>query len=197
MAWKELFEAARLASTVVGCSRSDVADRRRTARHLEACGNPAVRIGARTDAAHAGAAYVRCMWMPAARTGWVLTTVVEGERETREDGGAHTPMLTRLGSSAIAGGNEGLVALVGWMAIVFSTLYFVSDLIELMQGGFSTTQLVLTYAAESAIPLFVLGLYALQRPPDRSTRTRRRARVCLCVRLLHEHGHVRDHREDE
>jgi hypothetical protein len=43
-------------------------------------------------------------------------------------------------------------------------LYFASDLIELLQGGFSTAQLSLTYAAEAAIPLLVLGLYALQRP---------------------------------
>jgi hypothetical protein len=43
-------------------------------------------------------------------------------------------------------------------------LYFLSDLIELAQGRFSTSQLALTYAAEAAIPLFVLGLLAVQRP---------------------------------
>jgi hypothetical protein len=53
---------------------------------------------------------------------------------------------------------------IGSAAFAFSVLYFLSDLIELLQGGFSTTQLALTYAAEAAIPLFVLGLYALQRP---------------------------------
>jgi hypothetical protein len=47
---------------------------------------------------------------------------------------------------------------------VFSALYLLSDLLELVQGGFSMPQLVLTYLAESAIPLFVLGLYAVQRP---------------------------------
>jgi hypothetical protein len=53
---------------------------------------------------------------------------------------------------------------VGLAAVVFSALYFVSDLVELAQGGFSTAQLALTFVAEAAIPLFVLGLYAVQRP---------------------------------
>ena len=53
---------------------------------------------------------------------------------------------------------------VGLSAVVFSVVYIVSDVIELAQGGFSTTQLVLTYAAEAALPLFVIGLYAVQRP---------------------------------
>jgi hypothetical protein len=52
---------------------------------------------------------------------------------------------------------------VGWSAIAFSVMYLVSDVIELAQGGFSTVQLVLTYAAEAALPLFVLGLCAAQR----------------------------------
>jgi hypothetical protein len=57
-----------------------------------------------------------------------------------------------------------LASLIGGVAVLFSALYAVSDLIELIQGGFSTTQLALTYAAEAAIPVFVLGLYAVQRP---------------------------------
>jgi hypothetical protein len=63
-----------------------------------------------------------------------------------------------------AGGTPGAAILVGVAAVVFSALYFVSDLVELAQGGFSTSQLVLTYVAEAAIPLFVIGLYAVQRP---------------------------------
>jgi hypothetical protein len=59
---------------------------------------------------------------------------------------------------------DGSALLIGATAVVFSALYLVSDVIELLQGGFSTAQLVLTYVAEAAIPLFVLGLYALQRP---------------------------------
>ncbi|MEY2424307.1 MAG: hypothetical protein QOI95_4374 [Acidimicrobiaceae bacterium] len=54
--------------------------------------------------------------------------------------------------------------LVGGAALSFSVLYFVSDLIEFAQGGFSTPQLALTYAAEAAIPIFILGLFAMQRP---------------------------------
>ena len=57
-----------------------------------------------------------------------------------------------------------LAQAIGVAAVVFSGLYFVSDVLELLHGGFSTTQLVLTYLAEAAIPLFVLGLYAVQRP---------------------------------
>jgi hypothetical protein len=53
---------------------------------------------------------------------------------------------------------------VGLAAVLFSAIYFVSDVIELAEDGFSTPQLVLTYVGEAAIPLFVLGLYAAQRP---------------------------------
>lgn len=53
---------------------------------------------------------------------------------------------------------------VGFAAIAGSTLYFVTDLIEVAQGGFSTGQLWLTLLAEAAIPVFVIGLYLAQRP---------------------------------
>lgn len=59
---------------------------------------------------------------------------------------------------------SNLVPAVAAAAVGFSALYLLSDVLELMQGGFSTTQLLLTYVAEAAIPLFVLGLYAVQRP---------------------------------
>jgi hypothetical protein len=65
---------------------------------------------------------------------------------------------------AAAGTSTDLDVLVGLAAVVFSVLYFLSDVIELAQGGFSTGQLVLTYTTEAAIPLFVIGLYAVQRP---------------------------------
>jgi hypothetical protein len=61
-------------------------------------------------------------------------------------------------------GVRGFKALVGSAAIVFSALYLLSDLMELGHGGFTQTQLLFTYAGEAAIPLFVLGLYAAQRP---------------------------------
>jgi hypothetical protein len=57
-----------------------------------------------------------------------------------------------------------LARLVGLAAATFSLLYFLSDVYELVHGGFTTPQLVLTYVAEAAIPVFVLGLYAVQRP---------------------------------
>lgn len=57
-----------------------------------------------------------------------------------------------------------LSRLVGVAAVVFSATYVASDVIEVVQGGFSPVQLALTYAAEAAIPLFVLGLHAVQRP---------------------------------
>jgi len=57
-----------------------------------------------------------------------------------------------------------LPLLVGSSAILFSVVYIVSDLIELATGGFGPVQLGLTYAAEAALPLFVIGLYAVQRP---------------------------------
>jgi hypothetical protein len=60
--------------------------------------------------------------------------------------------------------SEGFFVVVGLTAVVFSGLYFLSDVIELIQGGFSTPQLVLTLAAEAAVPFFVIGLYLLQRP---------------------------------
>jgi hypothetical protein len=49
-------------------------------------------------------------------------------------------------------------------AVGFSAVYFISDLMEVVQGNFSTFRLSLTYVGEAAIPLFVIGLYAVQRP---------------------------------
>ncbi|MCW3037336.1 MAG: conserved rane protein of unknown function [Actinobacteria bacterium] len=57
-----------------------------------------------------------------------------------------------------------LALLVGLAAVGFSAVYFISDLMEVVQGNFSTFRLSLTYVGESAIPLFVIGLYAVQRP---------------------------------
>jgi hypothetical protein len=54
--------------------------------------------------------------------------------------------------------------LVGLMALVFSALYLLSDVIEVIQGGFSDGQLWLTLIAEAAIPIFVIGLYAVLGP---------------------------------
>lgn len=53
--------------------------------------------------------------------------------------------------------------LLGLAAAVFSALYFLSDVIEASQGGFSDGQLWLTLVAEAAIPPIVLGLWWVQR----------------------------------
>jgi hypothetical protein len=50
-----------------------------------------------------------------------------------------------------------LPAPVGLAAAAFSITYVVADVIELVQCGFSPVQLALTYAAEAALPLFVIG----------------------------------------
>jgi hypothetical protein len=68
------------------------------------------------------------------------------------------------GPRASGGDSAGVLLVIGFAAVAFSALYLASDVLELLQGGFSTVQLALTYAAEAAIPLFVLGLYASQRP---------------------------------
>jgi hypothetical protein len=60
--------------------------------------------------------------------------------------------------------NPSIAGLVGFTALAFSVLYFASDLVEAIQGGFSHGQLWLTLVAEAAIPVFVLGLWAVQWP---------------------------------
>jgi hypothetical protein len=59
---------------------------------------------------------------------------------------------------------DGKAVPLGLSCLFFSALYLLSDLIEAIQGGFSNSQLLLTLVAEAAIPLLVLGLYAVQRP---------------------------------
>lgn len=54
-------------------------------------------------------------------------------------------------------------AIVGVTAVSFSALYFLSDVIEYAQGGFSTGQLWLTLVAEAAIPGLVVGIALVQR----------------------------------
>lgn len=61
--------------------------------------------------------------------------------------------MTRRGAQAI-----------GLAALVFSAVYFVSDLVEALQGRFSDGQLWLTLVAEAAVPIFVIGLAMAQRP---------------------------------
>jgi hypothetical protein len=67
-------------------------------------------------------------------------------------------------AAAVDSRNASAARVIGFSALVFSILYFLSDVIEAIQGGFSDPQLLLTLVAEAAIPLFVIGLYAVQRP---------------------------------
>jgi hypothetical protein len=67
------------------------------------------------------------------------------------------------GGARAARNETSLVALVGWSAALFSALYWISDLIEAGQGGFSTGQLWLTLVAEAAVPPIVFGLWWVQR----------------------------------
>jgi hypothetical protein len=53
---------------------------------------------------------------------------------------------------------------VGITALTFSALYFLSDVIEVVQGGFSVGQLWLTLMSEAAVPIFVVGLAVVHRP---------------------------------
>jgi hypothetical protein len=71
---------------------------------------------------------------------------------------------TMVRSGRLRETTQALSLVVGLAAVFFSALYFVSDLMEFAQGGFSTVQLTLTLAAEAAIPFFVVGLYVLHRP---------------------------------
>lgn len=74
---------------------------------------------------------------------------------------AHRPNASSRGLPLVRG---AVSAWVGISAIAFSGLYFASDVIEATQDGFSTPQLLLTLVAEAAIPLLVIGLWAVQRP---------------------------------
>ena len=56
---------------------------------------------------------------------------------------------------------------VGLLALGFSVLYLLSDVVEAFQGGFSEAQLWMTLVAEAAIPVVVIGLYLVQRPQMR------------------------------
>jgi hypothetical protein len=76
------------------------------------------------------------------------TPLRPGRRQPRSEHGS------RIGPAA---------TIVGTTALVFSAPYFLSDVIEVVQGGFSRGQLWLTLAAEAAIPMFVVGLAILCR----------------------------------
>lgn len=57
-----------------------------------------------------------------------------------------------------------LARATGVLTVAATAAYFASDVWEGAQGGFSSGQLWLTLVAEAAVPVFVLGLAAVQRP---------------------------------
>lgn len=69
-----------------------------------------------------------------------------------------------MGRSAPAPRLRPVRSLTGWATIVSSAAYIASDVMELLTGGFSATQLYLTYAAFAPVPFVMVGLHASQRP---------------------------------
>jgi hypothetical protein len=72
----------------------------------------------------------------------------------------HRPALDVKPSGSSAG--RPPAAVIGLAALIFSALYFLSDAIEAVHGGFSVSQLWLTLVSEAAIPIFVIGLAKVQ-----------------------------------
>ena len=81
---------------------------------------------------------------------------------------SHHPML-RLdigGAHHLAQDRKVAAIAIGYLAVISSLLYFCSDVVEVVQGRFSTGQLWLTLIAEASIPVFVIGFAVIrtQRP---------------------------------
>jgi hypothetical protein len=81
---------------------------------------------------------------------------------------SHHPLLRLDAGGARQLDHHRTVAAVtiGYLAVISSMLYFVSDVVEVVQGRFSTGQLWLTLIAEATIPIFVIGFAVIrtQRP---------------------------------
>ncbi len=53
--------------------------------------------------------------------------------------------------SSISGTGRAAARVAGWLAVVSTTAYFFSDVLEASHGGFTTVQLWLTLASEAAL----------------------------------------------
>lgn len=53
---------------------------------------------------------------------------------------------------------------IGIVTLVVAILYLITDGLEVIQAGFSSVQLYLTYATFVATPFMILGLHVAQRP---------------------------------
>ena len=60
--------------------------------------------------------------------------------------------------------SKNLRLIVGFATIIASTLYILSDVLEILGGGFSAEQLWINYVAFLPIPFLMIGLYAVQLP---------------------------------
>lgn len=60
--------------------------------------------------------------------------------------------------------HKNLPSIIGLTAIATSSLHILSDLLELIGGGFSASQLWINYVAFLPIPFLAIGLYAVQLP---------------------------------
>ncbi len=69
-----------------------------------------------------------------------------------------------MGTGEFVGHDRGLTLAIATAAILAPALHILSDVIEWWTGGFSTLQLSLGFVAFLAVPFFMVGLYAVQRP---------------------------------
>jgi hypothetical protein len=96
------------------------------------------------------------------RAATTLASRAPGSVETAQE---HSrPASQRPSNRTDLGPRRRATKLIGIVALAFSALYFLSDVIEVMQGGFSYGQLWLTFIAEAAVPIFVVGIAGAHRP---------------------------------
>jgi hypothetical protein len=89
---------------------------------------------------------------------------IKARSEAHPDGIGSRDETPRAVSAALSRSLPRGANVIGLAALVFSALYLLSDVIEMMQGGFSGAQLWLTLLAEAAVPIFIVGLAVVQRP---------------------------------
>ena len=99
----------------------------------------------------------------------MLRKMLRGIKQRSEAATTGPTVVANRADAPTAGGLRprealSLSRLVGAATIVFTAIYLLSDVLEVVQGDFTDLRLLLTYVGEAAIPLFVIGLYAVQRP---------------------------------
>lgn len=66
--------------------------------------------------------------------------------------------------SGVSGTGPGAARAVGWLAVVSTAVYFLSDMLEASHGGFTSARLWLTLASETALPAVVVGPHRAHGP---------------------------------